>query len=44
MTWKIWQDYSAITAATYANEILRALPPIDIGAKVEIGDTDVLPG
>ncbi|KAM0481920.1 hypothetical protein ACHAPX_003252 [Trichoderma viride] len=44
MSWKIWQDYSAITAATYANEILKALPPIDIGAKAEIGDTDVLPG
>lgn len=40
-TWKIWQDYSAITAATYANEILKALPPLDIGAKAEIGDTTV---
>ncbi|KAM0449834.1 hypothetical protein ACHAO4_007134 [Trichoderma viride] len=40
-TWKIWQDYAAITAATYANEILKALPPLDIG-DAEDPDTYIL--
>ncbi|UKZ69408.1 uncharacterized protein TrAtP1_010418 [Trichoderma atroviride] len=37
-TRKIWQDYSAITAATYANEIVKALATIEIRAQAEIYD------
>lgn len=36
-TWEIWQDYAAMTAATYANEILRGIPPINIVAVDESG-------
>lgn len=40
-TWKIWQDYAAITAATYANEVLKALPPLGIGDSEDL-DTYIL--
>ncbi|KAH8124661.1 hypothetical protein LI328DRAFT_166998 [Trichoderma asperelloides] len=36
-TWEMWQDYAAMTAATYANEILRGIPPINIVAVDESG-------